>query len=173
MRITRRYMRLMAISALLVTGLLYYWVILSPAMSKQKRLVRRIEKREADLVQMKALKSEWECFQQRRREAERRLQQKGKAFTLLAFLEGVSRSVGVDKKIQYMKPLSLPHEEGVLKPEGIEMGLDRVNMRELAGFLHRVEYSGKLLHIKRIKIQRSVHEETLKVTLQVVSYSET
>ena len=170
---TRRYILLTTLCSLLITGLIYYWVILSSAMSKQERLVRRIENRKADLVQMKALKNEWEGFQKRRREAERRLRQKGKAFTLLAFLERVSRSVGIEKKIQYMKPLSLPHDEGVLKPEGIEIGLDRVNMRELVSFLHKVEYSGKLLCIKRIKIKKSSQGKTLKIVLQVTSYSST
>jgi hypothetical protein len=40
-------------------------------------------------------------------------------------------------------------------------------------FLYRVEYSGKLLHVKRIKILRASREKTslLKVTLQVNTYN--
>ena len=46
-----------------------------------------------------------------------------------------------------------------------------MNIKELVSFLHRIEYSGKLLNIKRIKIQKSSQGDTLKVTLQVTSYS--
>jgi hypothetical protein len=156
---------------LLLIALLYYGLIISPAMSERKKLISRIADRGSDLQQMKALKNEWESFQGMRKEAEQRLARKGQSFTLLSFLETISRAVGVDKKIQYMKPLSLPHEEGDLRPEGIEMSLDQMNMKELVTFLYRIEYSGKLLHIKRIKIQKSSKDRTIKVTLQVTSYS--
>ena len=156
---------------LLVFGLLYYLLILSPAISKQKTLVQRIKKREGDLVQMVKLRREWEIFTKKRAEAERRLTQKEKSFTLLSFLEGVSRSIGVDRKIQYMKPLSLPDEDGTVKPEGIEISLDGVDMKELVSLLYKIEYSGKAVSIKRIKIQKNHQGQTLKVTLQAHSYS--
>jgi hypothetical protein len=92
---------------------------------------------------------------------------------LLSFLEDVLRKSGVAKKIQYMKPLSLPDEEGVVKPEGIEIKLEGVNTRELITFLHRIEQSGKLTDIQRIKIQRAskARSASLKVTLQVYAYT--
>jgi len=42
-------------------------------------------------------------------------------------------------------------------------------------FLYRIEYSGKLLHAKRIKILRASKEKAslLKVTLQVNTYNPT
>ncbi|MBW1772727.1 MAG: type II secretion system protein M [Deltaproteobacteria bacterium] len=171
MKITRSSMLIAAIAGLLVVGLLYYWLIISPAISQRERLISRIEKRAADLVQMKALKREWQDFQKKRDAAETRLKQKGSAFTLLSFLEALSRSVGVDKKIQYMKPLSL-EVEGEIRPEGIEMVLEKIDMRELVSFLYRIEYSEKLLTIRRIKIQKSSRDKnpSLKVTLQIYAY---
>ncbi len=53
------------------------------------------------------------------------------------------------------KPVSFPEGEGKLKPEGIEISPDGVNMEQLVNFLYRIEYSGKLLHVKRIKILRA------------------
>jgi hypothetical protein len=46
-------------------------------------------------------------------------------------------------------------------------------MEQLVNFLYRIEYSGKLLHVKRIKILRASKEKTslLKVTLQVNTYN--
>ena len=164
-------MLLFGAGGLLLVALLYFGLVISPAISERKRLIDRIGKREADLKEMTALRHEWEGFQAMRKEAERSLAGKGKSFALLSFMETVSRAVGVDTKIQYMKPLSMPPEEGDLKPEGIELSLDQMNIKELVSFLHRIEYSGKLLNIKRIKIQKSSQGDTLKVTLQVTSYS--
>jgi hypothetical protein len=46
-------------------------------------------------------------------------------------------------------------------------------MEQLVHFLYRMEYSGKLLHVKRIKLLRASKEKTslLKVTLQVNTYN--
>jgi len=48
-----------------------------------------------------------------------------------------------------------------------------VNMEQLVNFLHKIEYSEKLLHVKRIKILRASKEKSslLKVTLQVNTYN--
>lgn len=171
MRITRRHILFFWAAGLLVIVLLYLGLVISPAISERKRLIHLIGKREADLKGMKALRHEWDGFQAMREEAERRLASKGKSFALLSFMETVARDVGVDSKIQYMKPLSLSPEEGALKPQGIEMSLDQIDIKELVAFLYRIEYSGKLLNIKRIKIQRSSQAASIKVTLQVISYS--
>lgn len=171
MRIPNQYRPVILVIALLVMGFLYYLLVLSPAISKRKVLVERTEKRKGDLLQMLDLKHGWENFMKRREEAEKRLTAQGKSFTLLSFLERVSRSVGIEKKIQYMKPLTL-HEEGDnLKPEGLEISLEGVTMKELVSFLYRIEYSGKLISIRRIKIQKIAQTQTLKATLQAHSYS--
>ncbi|MBW1912891.1 MAG: hypothetical protein JRI43_06985 [Deltaproteobacteria bacterium] len=94
-------------------------------------------------------------------------------FTLLSFLEGISREVGIDKRIQFIKPLSYTEDAGTFKRVGMEMKFDNIDINQLVGFLHRVEYSGKLISIKRIKIQRmsKAKDSALKVTLQVNTYT--
>lgn len=171
MKLTRNHILVISAAGLLVMGFLYYWLVISPAITERQRLANRIEKRRSDLVQMTALSIDWQNFQRKRDQAEARLKQKGDRFTLLSFLEALSRSVGVEKKIQYMKPLSLA-EEGKIRPEGIEMVLEKIDMRELVNFLYRIEYSKRLLTIKRIKIQKSSRgkDPSLKVTLQIYAY---
>jgi len=173
MGIDRHRITLIAVSAFLFMGLLHYLLILTPAMSRRQGLAARAERRAADLLQMSALQRERETFQKKRIEAERRIRQKGISFTLLSFLEGMSKSVGVDKTIRYMRPFSLPHPQGGVISRGIEMRLDQVDMKALVAFLYKIEYSGKLLRIQRISIQRLPQGTALQVTLQVVSYSNT
>jgi hypothetical protein len=158
-----------AAAGILLLGLLYYLLLLSPAQAKRKSLDRSVAKMRSDLSQMILLKSRWEAFVKSRAEAEKMLQQRGKDFTLLTYLEGVCRQAGIDQKIQYMKPLDLPEQEGPVKPVGIEMRLSELDIRNLVQLLYQIEHSRQLLSITRIKIRPSAEEgkRSLEVILQI------
>jgi hypothetical protein len=172
MKLNRREMAFAIFGGIFVLVLLYYLFIISPAIARQNSLIAYIEKKEADLIGMIELKDKWERFKANRMKAEKILSQRGDRFTLLSFLEGVSREVGIDNKIQYMKPLTFREGEGALKPVGIEMNLDGINTKQLVSLLHKIEYSEKLLNIRLIKILRVSRGKVnlLKVTLQVNTY---
>jgi len=125
-------------------------------------------------VKISEIKGKWQNFQKDRSDVQEAIKGRG-SFTLLSYLEAVTREIGIDQRIQYIKPVTFPEGEGKLRPEGIEISLDGVNMDQLVNFLYRIEYSGKLLHVKRIKILRASKEKTslLKVTLQVNTYNPT
>jgi len=55
----------------------------------------------------------------------------------------------------------------------MEIKLEGININHLVNFLYKIEYSGKLLNIKRIKIQRlsKLEARTLRVTLQINTYT--
>ena len=173
MKIRKREMALLLFGGVLVIVLLYYLTVISPALSKEKSLIKRIEKKTADLAQIIELKSQWGKFKANKTRAEKTLAARGKTFSLLSFLEGVSREAGIDDKIQYMKPLAFHDDSGPMKPAGIEMNLDNIDIEQLVTLLYKIEGAGKLLNIKRIKIQRTSIKkiQTLKVTLQVNTYT--
>jgi hypothetical protein len=166
-------MGLLLLGGIFIIGLLYYFIVISPGLSKQKSLIKYMGKREADLAKMIDLKEQWERFEKSKVDAEEILAGRGDRFTLLSFLEGISREIGIASKIQYIKPVSHPEGSGILKLTGMEMKLDDININELLNFLYKVEYSGKLTRIHRIKIQRATKDKdnTLKVTLQVNTYT--
>jgi hypothetical protein len=170
MRLERREMSLLALAAICLMALVYYFFVVSPALSRDKSLIGHIEKKESDLLKMKALKEEWDGFTQSRSKAETVLTRRGKRFTLLSFLEGVTRQVGIHEHIEYMKPISFPEEAGSVKREGIEMRINGMNTKQLVDFLYKIEFSAKLLHIKQIKIKRKAKEESLTVSLQIHTY---
>jgi hypothetical protein len=172
MRINRREMAFLLLGGVLVFALFYYLLLVSPALSRQKVLDKSIGKMEGDLVSMIEMKRRWDGFRKSKTEAEKILNERGKEFTLLSFLEGVSRKVGIHKKIQYMKPVSTPEEGGIARTVGMEIKLDGMSVGELVNFLYEVEYSGNLLNTKRIKIQKLSKGETglLRVTVQVNTF---
>lgn len=152
--------------------LLYYWVVISPALSRQKELSGLLASRKAELQEMMALQQRWEIFQTRRTEAETILKQRGERFTLLTYLERISREAGIDSQIQYIKPVSFPEQEGPLQPSGIETRINGLDISQLVNFLYRLEQSGNLLTIPKIKIQPTGKEgdRKLELTLQVNTY---
>lgn len=172
MKISKREKTLAMLAGGTVILLLYYMVILSPWLTRQEALNGHIRKREQSVKEMNGLKQEWEVFQAEKNEADASLNLRGKAFTLLSYLESVSRQAGIDKKIQYMKPLSLGKESDVMKPEGIEVKLEGITVDELINLIYQIEYSGKLLNMRRMKIQRSPkgNQVLLNATLQVQTY---
>jgi hypothetical protein len=175
MRIHRRETALLLLGGAFVISFLYYMIVISPAISKQKSLKKRIERKQSDLSGMIKQRARWQKFKFNRAEIEKKLKARGKAFSLLSFLEGISREVGINDNIQYMKPLSIHVESASMKPAGIEMYLDNINMEQLVALLYKIECSGKLLNVRRIRIQRTStrKSQALKVTLQVNTYSYT
>jgi hypothetical protein len=154
--------------------MLYYFFVVSPNLAKEDFLRRAIRNKEADQKEMEALQGAWERMKREHAAGEAALQVRGDKFTLLSFLEGISREVGIANKIQYVKPLTFPEEPGSLKKEGMEVKLEDMDIHELVEYLYKIEYSGKLLKIQRIKVQRvSGKDDTssLRVTIQVHTFS--
>ena len=176
MSVNRREKALIGLGIVIILALAYIMLVVSPASSRRKALERYIAKKEADFSEICTLRSEWEGFQKRRAEAERIMKGRGQRFTLLSYLEGITRKLGINTKIHYMKPLSFSDEKsGNIRTEGIEIKLDGISSRDLIPLLQQIEYAGKLLSIKRIKIQKvsKDKDEYLKITLQVHTYSST
>jgi hypothetical protein len=173
MKLDRQQMTYVFFGGLAFLALLFYLVVISPGLHRQGQMEKSIARRKADLVKITELKKKWESFKKNQGEVEQTLRSRGDRFTLLSFLEGVTREIGIDKNIQYIKPVTFPPSEAVLKPEGIEMSLDNVGMKQLVDFLYKVENSGNLLFIKRIKILKTSRgsSSALKVTLQVNTYT--
>jgi general secretion pathway protein M len=172
MKLDRKQMAYVFSGGLVLAALLFFLVVISPALSKQDLLAKSIAKRRQDLVKISEIKGKLQRFQRDRGDVQEMIKGRG-SFTLLSYLEAVTREIGIDQRIQYIKPVTFPEGEGKLRPEGIEISLDGINVEQLVSFLHRIEYSGKLLHVKRIKILRASKEKTslLKVTLQVNTYN--
>lgn len=173
MKLDGKQMTYVFFGGLFLVALLFYFVVISPGFSKQKNLERNIARRQADLVKITELNRAWEGFKKDRSDVEAALRSRGDRFSLLSFLEGVTREVGIDKKIQYIKPVSFPPSEEPFRPEGIELSLENMGMEQLVNFLYKVEHTGNLLYVKRIRILKITRgaSSTLRVTLQVNTYT--
>ncbi|MFO7461630.1 MAG: hypothetical protein R6X07_13515, partial [Desulfatiglandales bacterium] len=94
MKLDRKQMTYAFFGGLFVVALLFYFVVISPGLSKQRSLERSIAKRKADLVKITELNKTWEGFKRDRRDVETTLEDRGDRFSLLSYLEAVTREVG-------------------------------------------------------------------------------
>jgi hypothetical protein len=119
------------------------------------------------------LKNRWKRFNLNKDKVTKTLKKRGAGFTLLSFLEKISKEIGVNETIQYMKPIQFRNVRSHLKPMGIEMSLLNIDIRQLVALLHKIECSDKLLNVRRIKISRPIKgaARSLKVNLQVTTYT--
>lgn len=172
MKLARRELALITLGFVFLAVAAFYLLAVAPALSRQQALAALIEEKAGDIRRMEALQQEWSDFQRKRAEAEQVLERRGQGFTLLTYMERISREVGVADRIQYIKPVNFPEAEGPMQPTGIELRYERLDIKELVNFLYRVEQSRNLLRVDRIKIQPSVEagRRSLEVTLQVNTY---
>lgn len=172
MRVKNREVVLFSLAGLMVIALLYYLIVVNPALSRQKALREYVTKKQAEVTSMLEMKQQWETFQRARSDAERILRQRGEEFTLLTYLERVSRESGIEKKIRYMKPLSFPEKDDPYKPDAIEMQLEDIDVQRLVDFLYKIEHSRKLLAVDRLKVRpfSKGSDRVLELTLQVKTY---
>ncbi len=172
MKVQSREMIIFSLAGLAVIGILYYLLVVAPALSRQAVLKEYIVRKKADVISMLEMKNRWEAFQAARAEAEGILHQRGEDFTLLTYLERVSRESGIEKKIRYMKPLPVSEKEETYKPECIEMKLEEIDMQRLIDFLYKIEQSKNLLIVDRAKIRpvSKGSDRSIELTLQVKTY---
>ncbi len=169
MSLKKKELTIICCGGLLLLGILYYSFVVSPAIGREESLERLIEKKELTLQNMQKLLAEWEKLNKAKEDALALFKKRGRNFTLLSYLEAVSRQTGVSDKIQYMKPVSYPETKGPFRLVGMEVKLEEIDMKQLVSYLYKIEYSG--LYIPKIKIQRTKGKTKenafLKVTLQV------
>ncbi|MBW1681837.1 MAG: type II secretion system protein M [Deltaproteobacteria bacterium] len=173
MRIGKREMIILALAGVAVAGLIYYFLIVSPALERERDLKRYIASKTRDLAELKRLESQWKGMKKAFQEAEAALEKRGGKFSLLSYLEGISRQVGIADKLQYVKPIQYAEESGSLKQVGMEVKLEDIDLSQLVAYLYRIEYAGKLLDIEKIKVQRVERRDgssSLRVILRVRTY---
>jgi hypothetical protein len=90
-----------------------------------------------------------------------------KGFTLFGFLEELASGLGVNERIEYMKPIS---DTAGISRESVEVKIRGIYQEDLIGLLHGIENCPSPLRIKRLNIRRVERDKNLDVTFQVIHY---
>ena len=138
--------------------------IIMPLMTYRADLTTSIRSKDAQLQKIYELSSGIKTFEKVSK-AGGSAPEKG--FTLFGFLEELASKLGVNERIEYMKPISDAVDSS---KESVEVKIRGIYQEDLLGLLYGIESYKTPLRIKRLNIRRVEREKTLDVTFQVVHF---
>ena len=146
-------------------------LLVFPLLDNRKRLQRGVEAKAAGLREMLRMQAEYQTYQSGSQGIERYLANRKRGFTLFSFLEQAAGAAEVKENIKYMKP-STSKGSGPYKESMVEIKLETITMKQLVGYLHRIESPKNVTSVKRISIKGNKKEPGyLDVVLQVLTLS--
>jgi general secretion pathway protein M len=144
-------------------------LLVFPLLDNRKRLQRSVEVKETGLRDMLRMQAEYQNYHSGSQGMEKFLASRKRGFTLFSFLEQAAGAAEVKEHIKYMKP-STSKGNGPYKESMVEIKLETITMKQLVGYLHRIESPKNVTSIKRISIKGNKKEPGyLDVVLQVLT----
>lgn len=170
MKLARREKYIVFFGAGAIAIFILFQFLIFPFFDKRDRTLRGVKAKEEGLKEIVRLSAR---YQEHKRGSEGMgeiLARREKGFTLFSFLESAAGQTQVKEHIKYMKPSS-SQDSGPYKESMVEMKLEGITLKQLAGYLHRIESSEKLITVKRISIKESKAESGyLEAILQVLTF---
>ncbi|RPJ82544.1 MAG: hypothetical protein EHJ94_01830 [Deltaproteobacteria bacterium] len=144
-----------------VTLLLFLFVqaVISPVIHKKSRMEEEIVTRKKALMEMVALKNEFDQLKRNSELSEQHFLQRDKKFTLFSFLDQLAGQSGVKENISYMKPTISKKQEAGLKKSIVEIKLNDITLNQLTSYLHGIETSKNVVFVKRLSISKKEKQD--------------
>lgn len=147
--------RWMLLGALVfITGFVVFQFMLVPYFDAKENITKSIAKREADLIKIKQLSTEYLALKADEGNIQARLDKRDRKFTLFTFSDEQAGKAGVKKQIQYMKPSIIEGDEQ-FNESVVEIKLEKITLKALVEFLLLIESKENVVFIKRMSIQES------------------
>jgi len=169
MRLARREKYLVSLAGCTLFLIILFQVLILPFFEKKDRLQKGVTAKEVALQEIVALSAEYQAHKKRFNGLKEILAKRNKEITLFSFLEKKAGKAGVKGHIKYMKP-SVSQGSGPYKESMVEMKLEEITLKQLVGYLYRIESPDDIISIKRISLKESKKEAGyLDVILQVLT----
>ena len=141
-----------AVSAAVALGVFFLalHLLVVPLLEKKTRLSKTLMVKSRTLEEMLNLQTEYRILQQKIDRDKLGLSQRPKAFTLFSFMDRLAGESGLKDYITYMKPTTSTAKDSPYKLSQVELKLQAVDLRQLTGYLYRIENSENRVYVKRI-----------------------
>ncbi len=144
--------------------ILFYAFVLSPITSDLSRKRELIPKKEQDLTEMKALRSQYVEIQQRLKEAQAAAAKRG---PLLTDIESYTKRANLSSKIVSLKPQAGVQTEG-FKESVVEIKFENVTLYDIVNYVYVLEKN--TLRIRKLQFKpRYDNPKLLNATILVSS----
>lgn len=156
-----------ALSGAILLFILIQFIVF-PSIDKRKRLKRTLQVKEDALLEMIALKSDYNAIEHRTNLAKVRFENRQKGFTLFSFLDTLTGKARIKEYVTYMKPSTTVTKDNSYKISQVEMKLKGLTLEQFTTYLHMIETSKNMVYIKRLSISKTGEQESfVDVVLQV------
>ncbi len=148
-----RDQRLLLFTFIGLSLLFGYLVILEPMLDKKALLDRKVAMKKADLTEMARLRSSVDQDRGGMDRIKSIINQRGKDFSVFAYLEQLASKAEMKDKIVSIKP-QRQTPVGQFKESLVSVKLDGIGMEELTRYLYQIETSEDLLYVKNLQIKK-------------------
>ncbi|NLH49584.1 MAG: type II secretion system protein M [Myxococcales bacterium] len=153
-----RQKRILMISGAGVAVLLLLWTIVLPKLGIGG-LDSKIAAKQRDLREMMRLYQDFEKVKKDVNAIEGGIN-RNKNLSLLSELSTIAEKINIKQGIESMVSKAKPKSE-FYKEESVEMRLQKIKLDELANLLYDIEYSSKVLRVRKLHIEARFDDPTL------------
>lgn len=169
--VTRRERLALMVAGGVIAAFLVVQLVIVPMVEKHRLLTRRLEAQSRSLQEMIAMQAEYVQLKGRTRQAQAELSSRKPGFTLFSFLDSLAGQTGLKDRIAYMKPSTNVQEGLPYKISVVETKLQGITMKQLTGYLYRVENSENSVRVRRLSISKEGSQQgTIDAVLLVETY---
>ncbi len=159
---------LIGLGAFIVLMILYFSV--DSVVQKYDKLESKIAKKREEVENLTRLREQYMEAHKQLADIKAKLDKMEKGFSVLSFIEDLANKQNIRENIGSVKPKKIPlnddYDESI-----VELKMDNVSLSELVDFIYKIENSGHLLKVKRLRIKtRYDNRDLLNVTMQVTTY---
>jgi type II secretory pathway component PulM len=159
---------LIAAGAFFVLLILYLGV--DSVLQGYDKLEGKIATKKVEVEKITRLREQYMEAHKQLTDIKAKLDQMEKGFSVLSFIEDLANKENIRENIGSVKPKKVPlndsYDENI-----VELQIDNVSLSKLVDFIYKVENSGYLLKVKRLRVKtRYDDRDLLNVTLQVTTY---
>ncbi|MGC9324909.1 MAG: type II secretion system protein GspM [Desulfomonilia bacterium] len=162
--LSRRERLIIGVGALFVGVFILVVFILTPLLDQHEEISTRVALQDQQLRRIYELS---EGIRSVQKNAEGAPSVGSQNFSLFGFLEQLAVDLGINDRIEYMKPIS---DSSDSSRESVEVKIRGLYQEDLIGLLYGIENTPYSLRIKRLNLKRLEREGILDVTFQVVHY---
>ena len=169
MRLAKREKFLVSLAGSIIVLLIFFHFIILPFFEKMDHLKEGVKAKEVTLSDMMVMSAEYKALKKGSQRLQDTLARRSKGITLFSFLEKEADNADVKSHIKYMKPSS-SQGTGTYKESMVEIKLEAVNLKQLVGYLYRIESPEDVIGVKRISIKENTKEPgCLDIIVQVMT----
>ena len=154
MKLGKREKYLVWLGAGSIAVFFLFQFIIFPFFDDRDRTRRGVEAKEEGLKEIMMMSAEYQALKKGSQGIQNILARRKSNFTLFSFLESAAGDAEVKAHIKYMKP-SDSQDAGPYKESMVEMKLEGITLKQLVGYLYRIESPENAISVKRVSIKES------------------